>query len=227
MESSLHRQMKEFYSRSDASFEGQVGRYRIDVVLPDRLVEVQLGPLVVLRRKAIQLLHSNNLLIVKPIIAVKHIIRLRESDGSVLTRRRSPKHGNIWEFFHDLIHFCQVFPHPRLHIDIPMVEIEELRYPGPNHRLGKRGYRIADQRLVSIRGCVRLRDGRDLLRLLPAIPCDPFYSRDLADCLSVPHWVGQRIAYCLHQCGVSDRIGKTRRGYLYAWRATAAARRSA
>ncbi|GAB4139326.1 hypothetical protein [Thermopirellula anaerolimosa] len=217
MEFSLHRQLKELYAGPKARFEDRVEHYRIDVVLPNRLVEIQLGPLALLRPKVSHLLQAHDVLIVKPIVVAKQIVRLRKPSGAVLSRRRSPKRGQGWEFFQDLIHFCRVFPHPRLRIHVALVEIEEMRHPGPHHRWGRRGYRVTDQRLVALRECIELQRGRDLLRLLPHRPEAPFLSRDLADVLGVPHWIAQRIAYCLHQCGVVRRMGKTRAGYVYDW----------
>ena len=43
METTLHRQLKERYAADGAPVEQRVGRYRIDVVQPGRLVEIQLG----------------------------------------------------------------------------------------------------------------------------------------------------------------------------------------
>jgi len=227
MEFSLHRQLKELYAGPNARLEDRVANYRIDVVLPGRLVEIQLGPLAVLRRKAASLLEAHNLLIVKPIVVAKQIVRLGKPAGGILSRRRSPKRGAGWEFFHELIHFCRVFPHPRLRIHVPLVEIEEIRYLGSNHRRGRRDYRVADQRLLAIRERIELRRSRDLLHLLPSRPDGPFHSYDLAESLGVSHWVAQRIAYCLYQCGVARRTGKTRRGYVYVWGRDAVAKRAA
>ncbi|NMC20589.1 MAG: hypothetical protein GYA33_09235 [Thermogutta sp.] len=227
MEFSLHRQLKELYAGPEARLEDRLDNYRIDVVLPGGLVEIQLGPLALLRRKAARLLESHNLLIVKPVVIGKQIVRLGKPEGPVLSRRRSPKRGEAWEFFHDLLHFCKVFPHPRLRIHVPLVEIEEIRYPGPNHRWGRRGYRVADQRLLAVRERIELRRGRDLLHLLPMRPDGPFHARDLADSLGVTHGVAQRIAYCLYRCGVARRTAKTKKGYVYVWCRDAVVQRAA
>jgi hypothetical protein len=40
METTLHRQLKELYATGGALIEQRVGRFRIDVVQPDRLVEI-------------------------------------------------------------------------------------------------------------------------------------------------------------------------------------------
>ena len=45
METTLHRQLKERYATRGAPIEQRVGRYRIDVVQPRRLVEIQLASL--------------------------------------------------------------------------------------------------------------------------------------------------------------------------------------
>ncbi len=43
-------------------------------------------------------------------------------------KRLSPKRGTILDLFDDLVHFMRVFPHKRLTLEVPLVDIEEWRY---------------------------------------------------------------------------------------------------
>ena len=57
METTLHRQLKERYATEGAVLEQRLGRFRIDVVQRNQLVEIQLAPLAAIRDKIAEL-HS-------------------------------------------------------------------------------------------------------------------------------------------------------------------------
>ena len=75
METSLHRQLKAIYAKEDARTEVPVGRYRIDAVVDDLLIEVQHASLASIRDKVRDLLREHRVLIVKPIIAQKQLVK--------------------------------------------------------------------------------------------------------------------------------------------------------
>jgi hypothetical protein len=58
-------------------------------------------------------------LVVKPIIARKHLIKLRRAGGKEVSRRRSPKQRTLLDVFDELVHFTRVFPHRRLTLEVP------------------------------------------------------------------------------------------------------------
>ena len=62
METSLHRQLKQQYACDTATQEVKVGAFRIDVVNPDCLVEIQHGSLAAIRDKTARLLADQRLL---------------------------------------------------------------------------------------------------------------------------------------------------------------------
>ncbi len=68
METSLHRQLKQQYASGDAAQEVKLGKFRIDVVNADQLVEIQHGSLAAIRDKVARLLQDHRVLIVKPIL---------------------------------------------------------------------------------------------------------------------------------------------------------------
>jgi hypothetical protein len=218
LETSLHRQLKEYYAAGEARVEARLGSYRIDVLADDRLVEIQHGSLAAIRDKIAALLGDGHpVLVVKPIVARKSIVRLERKGGRVLGRRASPKQGRILDLFHELVYFTRVFPHPNLALEVPLVEIDEWRYPGHGRRRRwrKRDHVVQDQQLIRIAETHRFESGDDLLRLLPAeLPC-PFHTGDLARLLDVPRWIAQRIAYCLRNMQVARQVGKQGNACLY------------
>lgn len=210
METSLHRQLKQLYASGDARQEVVLDNYRIDVVVEGRLVEIQHGALAAIRDKIRRLLADHRVLVVKPLVARKTLVKLDREGGRVVSRRLSPRQARPLDLFHELVYFTRVFPHPHLTLEVPLVTIEEWRFPGHGRRRRWRrsDHEVEDQRLVSVERTLRLTTRRDLLTLIPAELPSPFDSATLADLASVPRWVAQRIAYCLRQMGAAREVGK-------------------
>jgi hypothetical protein len=217
METSLHRQLKELYATDGALVEQRVGRYRIDVVRAGQLVEIQLASLSAIRDKIAALVKEHRLLLVKPIIARKHLVKCKRAGGQVVSRRLSPKQSTVLDVFEELVHFTRVFPHRRLTLEVVLVEIEEWRYPGHGRRRWRRDndHQVEDQRLVAVHGTHQFRKATDLCRLLPAALPQPFHTGQLAQGLGVERWIAQRMAYCLREMGAIKPVGKLHGAWLY------------
>jgi hypothetical protein len=217
METTLHRQLKERYLTDGAVVEQRVGRYRIDVARPDSLVEIQLASLTAIRDKIAALVQQHRVLLVKPIVARKTLVKLSRAGGRVVERRLSPKRGRLLDVFDELVHFTRVFPHRRLVLEVLLVEIEEWRYPGHGRRRWRRpnDHQTEDQRLVNVVEVHQFRSASDLCRLLPRRLPRPFHTGQLADGLGVERWLAQRVAYCLRETGAVKTVGKRGGAWLY------------
>jgi hypothetical protein len=217
METTLHRQLKDLYLAPGGQTEARVGRYRIDVLNESQLVEIQHAGLAAIRDKVAALAAKHDILVVKPIIVRKQLIKLKRRGGAIVSRRLSPKRGGLLDVFDELVHFTRALALPRLTLEVPLVEIEELRYPGHGHRRWRRpgDHEIEDQRLVSVHATHRFAAPRDLLRLLPTNLPHPFHTGQLAERLNIARWTAQRIAYVLRETGVLASVGKQGRARLY------------
>ncbi len=217
METSLHRDLKTLYARGPAQFEVSLGGYRIDVIDGDRLIEIQHGSLAAIRDKVRDLLGDHQVLVVKPIVAGKLLVKRAAKDGAVASRRRSPLRGGLLDLFDELIHFTRVFPHPRLTLDVVLVEVEEWRYPGHGRRRRWRpsDYEVEDQKLVTVCSTRRLRTAADLAELVACPLPRRFHTGDLAESLQVRRLLAQRIAYCFRQMGTVRPVGKRGNALLY------------
>jgi len=222
METSLHRDLKALYAGRKARFEVALGAYRIDVVAGDQLVEIQHGSLAAIRDKVRSLLARHQVLVVKPIVVKRLLVKRAARGGRVTGRRMSPKRGRILDLFDDLVHFTQVFPHERLVLDVPLVEIEEWRYPGHGRRRRWRSndHQVEDRKLVAVRDVRRLRTAADVARLVRCPLPSPFHTGQLARSLRVERWFAQRIAYCLRKIGILREVGKQGNTRLYEFRGT-------
>jgi len=217
MESSLHRQLKELYADQGAMVERTVGRYRIDVWSDHELIEIQHGSLAAIRQKVAALLSDYRVLVVKPIVLRKHLVKLSKKGGRVIERRVSPKAGSVLDLFDELVYFRHVFPHPNLTLETPLIDIEEWRFPGHGRRRYRRknDHVVQDQRLLKLHSLGRFRTERDLLRLIPVDLPEPFHTGDLAAALGVSRPKAQQIAYCLRHAAAIQECGKQVNARLY------------
>lgn len=217
METTLHRQLKAHYAADGAQVEQRIGRYRIDVVAGKELIEIQLGSLSAIRDKIAALVKRHPVRVVKPIVAAKYLVKHDRAGGRMISRRRSPKRGVVLDLFEELVHFTRVFPHPRLVLEVVLVEIEELRHPGHGKRRywRRNDHVVADQRLLSVVGGESFHAAADLCRLLPKRLPKTFHTGHLANGLGVERWIAQRMAYCLRNTGAIQTVGKERGAWLY------------
>jgi hypothetical protein len=217
VETTLHRQLKELYADRDAQFEVPVGPFRIDVVCQGVLVEIQHGSLAAIRDKVARLVQDYRVLVVKPVVIRKRITNHAVRGGRVLSSRLSPRRGDLLDLFHELIYFTRVFPHQNLGLEVPLVDVEEVRHPGHGRRRRwrRRDHQVEDQRLLTIHRIHHFRTGGDLAGLLPANLPTPFHSGQLAEGLGVTRWFAQRIAYCLRMMQISEEVGKQGNSRLY------------
>jgi hypothetical protein len=215
METTLHRQLKELYAADDQRREVSVDGYRIDAIAGGRLIEVQSAPLAAIRRKVRHLLERHDVLVVKPLAAHKLLITRRRKGGAVQSTRRSPRHETVYDLFAELVHFVEVFPHPRLTLHVLLTEQEEFRLPKKQRWRRGPKFRVEDRRLAGVVGRHELRTTADLLKLLPPALPRQFTTADIARELSIPRWLAQKMAYCLRQTQSVTSVGKAGRAWLY------------
>ncbi len=216
METSLHQQLKAAYAEDDTRTEVRVGRYRIDAVKNDELIEIQHGSLSAIRDKVSRLLPDHRVRVVKPLIARKRLVKCAGKGKPVISRRLSPKRGCILDLFDELIYFTRIYPHPNLALEVPLVEIEEWRYPYRGRRRRRRGgHAVEDQKLLAIQKVHVFRTAADLAGLLPPRLPVPFHTGHLATAMDIPRWFAQKVAYCLRHMKAIEHVGKERNTLLY------------
>lgn len=215
METSLHRQLKEFYCGDARAREVTVEGFRIDAVVDGQLVEIQQASLAALRVKVASLVERHDVVVVKPLAAHKTLLRRDRKGGPVVARRTSPRHEGLLDLFQDLVHFVGVFPHPRLTLEVLLTEQEEIRVRRSKRKRWQKDYRVEDRLLVGICSRHVLATTDDLRSLLPAGLVEPFTTAELAKAAAIPRWLAQKMAYCLRKTGAIASIGKRRNAILY------------
>ena len=216
METTLHRQLKEHYSSANSEVEVKFGRYRIDVVTGDRLIEIQHSGLASISRKIAKLVESHEVDVVKPIVFRKRLIKLSRKNGKVVSQRLSPRKGGFLDLFDELMYFTRVFPHPNLRLIAPMIEVEEIRYPGHGRRRWKRAgdFVVKDRILTSIIDSQCYSTAQDLHQHLPKMT-RVFDTKQMAENLDIQRSEAQRMAYVMRKTGSIKQVGKKGNSLLY------------
>ncbi len=216
MESTLHRQLKALYGGASGKQEVRVGDFWIDAVVRGRLIEIQRASLSGIRAKVATLLESHRVTIVKPLAARTYIVRRDKSGGEIVSARYSPLRRSVLNVFDELVHFGDVFPHPKLTFEIVMIEQEESRIARGKKRFNGPDFSVEDRALKTVLSKHTFRTVKDFAALLPRTLASPFSSADLAQEAKIPRWLAQKMAYFLRKVGAIDVVGKAKNSMLYA-----------
>jgi hypothetical protein len=207
-EKPLHASLKQRYAEPGDQVEVSVDGFIIDVVREDLLVEIQTRGFSSMKRKVTTLLdNGHRVRIVHPIAVNKWIVKV-EGDGTILDRRLSPKHGHPIDLFSELVSFPELIAHPDLEIDLVLTNEEEWRAHTPGKSWRRHGWSVLERRLIEVVDAVPIRDGHDLVELLPTGLPDPFSTADIADRIVGSRRLAQQMAYCLKKADLIVPDGK-------------------
>ena len=214
-EKPLHASIKRWYARPGDGVEVRVDGYVIDLVREGLLIEVQTRGFASMKPKVTALLGlGHRLRIVHPIPIDKWIVKV-DGEGLVLSRRRSPRHGNPIDIFAELVSFPALVAHPRLEVEVLLIIEEEYRRHVPDRSWRRNGWTVVERRLIEVLETLRLGQIEDLAGLLPVDLPATFTTADLAEKLGRPRRAAQQMAYCLRNVGAIVAVGKRDNGVLY------------
>jgi hypothetical protein len=213
-EGPLHAAIKHMLARAGDRLEVPIGAFVIDLVRADgELVEVQTGGFSALGRKLDALLDAHRFRIVYPVAAERRIVRVDEN-GEITSVRRSPRRADVIEVFDKLVAFPSLLTHPHLTVEVLLLREDHVRGGRPE-RVGRRTRDPGERRLIDVLDRAEFRSPGDILRALPALPSDPFSTRELAELFGCSTPLAQRAAYCLRMMGIIEAAGKRGRTPLH------------
>ena len=218
-EGSVHDALKRRYAAGgdgEAALEVPIDGFVADVMQGGHLFEIQTSGFSRLKRKLPTLLRNHRVTLVHPIAEVRHIVKLPEDQDGETTRRRSPRRGAVVDVFAELVYMPTLLEHPRLTLDVVLIEEDEIRIFDGRRGRRRNGWVVVGRRLVEVRRTVSVGAMADLFALLsPKLP-ERFTTADLAAAMRRPRRLGQQAAYCLHACDVVQIVGKEGNAIVYA-----------
>ena len=207
-EKPLHAALKQWCAAEGDRFEVEVDGFVVDVLRDDLLIEVQTTGFSSMKRKLHRLLDSGHRVrIVHPIAVTRTIVRL-DDEGVVLGRRKSPRHGSPLGIFAELVSFPDLVAHPGFDLEIVLTTEDEYRRHDPTRAWRRKGWVVAERRLVEIVAVLSIVNPDDLVALLPNDLPNRFDTADITASAGCPRRLAQQIAYCLRKLDLIEPIGK-------------------
>ena len=187
-ESKLHKTLKKIYSEIyDGKTEVELYGYIYDIVTENKnIIEIQTKNLAKLLPKILDTIEKgHNIKIVHPIV-IKKSIEMHSSDGTIISIRKSPKAGSIYDIFWELTGIYSVLlnKHFSLEIvEIDMIEERIMTEKPVQSKNGKRRFKKdwikSDKRLDKIIDTRHFDEKKDFLDLLPKNLPQEFCAKDI------------------------------------------------
>lgn len=215
-EGPLHAGLKEWYRRDGDRIEVPLDGYVVDLLRDDLVVEIQTGSFAKVAAKLTDLVQRHRVRLVHPVVAERVIVRI-DSEGEVLSRRRSPKRGGVQDVFTELVACPTLVARPSFSLEVVVVRVEEIRRFDARRAWRRKGWVVAERRLLDVVDTLAVECPADLRALVAAHVVDPFTTADLAEAWQTDRRLAQRAVYCLRMLDlvrVIDHIGNAR---VYTW----------
>jgi len=186
-EKPLHAALKMWYAETGDRFEVPLDGFVIDIVRDRLLIEIQTGSVSALRRKLTALVKRHPTRLVIPIAATRSIIKL-DNEGTEQVRRRSPKHGRMYDVFSELVALPSLLGDSNLQVEVLLIQEEEVRRRSETHGWRRHGWVTDERRLVEVVDRVCFHHPADFLAVM---------------------------AYCLRKMGVITVVDKKKNALCY------------
>jgi hypothetical protein len=212
-ESLLHEELKDYYcgdtGKKEVPLEGSI----CDVLRDDGVViEIQTSNLGKLKNKLIKLLKSRQVILVYP-IAQNTIIETFNEDGSLKTRRKSPKHGTLYQLFKELTGIWMILGETNLEIQVALVDILEIRIADGSGTWRKKGVRKDDKKMIKLHTISSFMGKSSYAKLIPDTVPEVFTTTDLK--IAGAGINAGRMAWVLRKAGIIEKTGKKGNAFLY------------
>jgi hypothetical protein len=207
-EKNLHAAIKTWYAKPGDQLEVPLGRFVIDIVRGEQLIEIQTRNFGALKTKFARLLEQHPVHLVHPIAREKWIVQISPEDETELSRRKSPKTGQLIEVFKELLRIPDLINHPNFSLEILLIREEEIRCADGQGSWRRKRVSLRDRKLLEVLESVRFTQKTDFLRFLPDNLPVPFSNKIFAHQASVSIYQARRLSYCFRKMGIIQEIGR-------------------
>ncbi len=176
------------------------------------IYEIQTGGFFPLKKKVAWYLSMTgcHVTVVHPIPAVKYLTWLDPRDGQVMSRRRSPRRGQVKDVAGELYWLSDYVGHPRFTLCLLFVDLEEYRLKNGWSRDGKRGSARYERFPTALRGRVELSSASDYANaFLPAsLSARPFTAAEYQKASGIRGRAAYGMLHLLVRLGVLAEAGR-------------------
>lgn len=215
-EKTLHRVLKNWIEPRTCCREQPFSGFVVDILNEDGVTEIQTRGFFALRRKLEILLSQTPVRVIFPLPARRWIRWADPETGELSPRRLSPRRGDFFDAFYELMHVAPLLGHPQLTAELLLIDAEELRLCNGWGKGGKRGATRIELLPLALAGQCELHAPQDYAALLPPGLPDSFTCAALRAATRRSETLCRRALYTLERAGAVERVGKQGRALLYA-----------
>ncbi len=228
-ESQLHHSLKLLYQELyEGQTESEMDGFIYDIVTKNgNIIEIQTKNLAKLLPKILKTIEKgHNIKLIHPVPLTTRI-ELKDEEGKIISKRKSPKKGSIYSVFRELTGIYPVLTNPHFSLEVVEIEMteERIRTTEPvqsknGRRRFRRNWNKSGKRLDAIINTRRFSKAEDYLRLLPPLP-QPFCAKDLKKALDenpdIPKGTADAhlIIWVLSHAGLIERTETKKRPFYY------------
>lgn len=214
-EKTLHAVLKCYFEPHEDNQEISLGGYVADIAGENGVIEIQTRNFNALRKKLELFLEFCDVTVVFPIPQIKYLSWLDEQTGEIVSRRKSPKKGSIYDSLKELYKIKYTLDNPRMNFCAVMLELEEIRSLNGWSKDKKKGSTRYDRIPIDIIDEIWLRCPDDYRILIPKELPSEFTSADFAKCAKIRRNIAQLAVNILNYLGIIEKTGKKGRMILY------------
>jgi hypothetical protein len=217
-EHSLHAQLKEYLASPGDRLEALVGGKVVDLVRADgELVEVQTGHFGQIAPKVLALAGSGHRVrVVYPVAVEREIRRLDPKTEELLSIRKSPKRGDVYSLFDELVKAAGLIASRNVTVEVLLVRTAEIRTRDGSGSWRRKGDRTVDRELLAVLSSRSFRTRAQWLALIPKSLPQPWSSAALGEALEIGPDRARKILYSLARAGLLVEAAKDGRRKTYA-----------
>jgi len=126
-EKTMHLCFKYFFEEDSDYHEVAVGRHYADIMRDGHITEIQTRNFCSFRKKLAAVSESHTVTVVHPIIKSKRLFWTDPDSGEMSGGRKSPRHGDIYTVFRELVYIRDLLQRNTLSFCFPVIECDEFK----------------------------------------------------------------------------------------------------
>jgi hypothetical protein len=150
------------------------------------------------------------------VAAEREIRRLDPKTEELVSTRRSPKRGDLYSVFDELVNAPSLIASRNVSLEVLLVRTAEIKTRDGSGSWWRKGDRTVDRELVEVLSSRSFRTRGQWLALIPKSLPPPWSSSNLGEALGIGADRARKVLYCLSRAGLLVEAGKDGRLKTYA-----------
>ncbi len=214
-EKKLHIMLKKYFEEDESYHEIPTNGYIADIRRDGIITEIETSGFSGLKPKLSAYLPEYQVRLVYPLAYVKYISWINPEDGSISSRKRSPKKANVYNVLFEMVRILPYVKNENLTILAPLLEIDEYRMLDGWSKDKKKGSNRYERIPTDIFSIEEFSTNEDYIKYIPDSCEKDFTLSDFSKAAHINSSITSGIIHVFMERGLLERTGKRGNAYLY------------